>query len=416
MSHIGRMLWVAAISLWMGMTPAWAENDGLIDIAVTDASVRDVLMSLASVGHVNLVVDDSVTGSLTVQLSQVSFDDALAMITQTKGLFVERTGNVILVAASKSSTRFSAIQVVRLQHVKAEDVIDKVALLLGDSPLSQAAAQSSSRLSSNRVMSSADRGALTTKKILPHDAICYQRTKVDTISNSIVFLGSQRELEEARALIAELDVPYPEVLVEAKIVSMDRTASKELGIDWTWSVLHQAPMKNQYEATLHALEKQGSVKVLAQPKILAINGKAAFIQVGDTLPIIQQTQTNISTLSGVSQYIDSGIILTYIPFIHADHSITAQIQTEVSIPAWVSDLKTYEFSKKIADTEVRMQDGETIVIGGLMNTQDTKNFAKIPFLGDLPFLGGLFKSMADSKDDHEVMIFITAHIVKDEQK
>jgi type IV pilus assembly protein PilQ len=414
---IGRMLWLVALSLWMGMTPVGAENDSLIDMAVTDASVRDVLMSLASVGQVNLVVDDSVTGSLTVQLSHVSFEDALATVAQTKGLIVERLGNVIVVAASKSRTRFSAIHVVKLQHVKAEDVIDKVALLLRDSPSSQAVTQkSSSRFSSNRVMSSVDRGAMTTKKILPYDDICYERTKVDTISNSIVFLGSQQELAEVRVLLAELDVPYPEVLVEAKIVSLDRTASKELGIDWTWSVIHQAPVKVQYEATLHDLEKQGNVKVLAQPKILAINGKAAFIQVGDTLPIIQQTQTNISTLSGVNQYIDSGIILTYIPFIHADHSITAQVQTEVSIPTWVSDLKTYEFSKKIADTEVRMQDGETIAIGGLMNTQDTKGLARIPFLSDLPFLGGLFKSTADSKDDHEVMIFITAHIVKDEQK
>lgn len=423
---ISLMLWLVA--LWMGLTPVLAENDSFVDMTVTDAPVRDVLMSLASVGHVNLVVDDSVAGSITVQLSHVPFEDALEIVTQTKGLIYERLGNVVMVVsrgdsssadnkkAGKRNSRFAAIHVVKLQHVKAEDVIDKVALLIGDSPSSQTANQTSpARFSSERVMNSADRGVMTTKKILPNDGICYERTKVDTISNSIVFLGSQHELEAVRALITELDVPYPEVLVEAKIVSLDRTASKQLGIDWKWSAIHQAPVKVQYEATLHALEQQGSVKVLAQPKILAINGKAAFIQVGDTLPIIQQTQTNISTLSGVNQYIDSGIILTYVPFIHADNSITAQIQTEVSIPSWVSDLKTYEFSKKIADTEVRMQDGETIVIGGLMNTQDTKSLAKIPFLSDLPFLGGLFKSTVDSKDDHEVMIFITAHIVRNEQ-
>ncbi len=469
-----RKIWIVlyiTVLFAAGATPGWAASDNLVDMTVTHAEVRDVLMSLASVGNLNLVVDDSVTGTITVQLHNVSVDDALEMVAQTKGLTYERLGNMILVAStgdtqsadgktSKGNQHFGSIHVVRLQHVKAEDVIDKVALLLGDSNSGSSSAASGSGSSSNSSSNndSSTKGSTTTTKISPNDRVAdsqalksalnsgYKRIKVDTISNALVFLGSEREMEKVQAMVQELDVPYPEVLLEAQIVSLDKTASEALGIDWKWSVLPQAPesatssssdssdstktaaqyggviyfghnkgvpFQFQYQATLNALAQKGNVKVLAQPKILAINGKAAFIQVGDSLPVLTQTQTNISTSSSYD-YVNSGIILTYVPYVNADHSITAQIQTEVSIPTWVSDLKTYQFSKKIADTEVRMKDGETIVIGGLMNTQETKSLAKIPFLSDLPFLGGLFKSTANSKEDHEVMIFITAHIVQDQ--
>jgi type IV pilus assembly protein PilQ len=450
------------VVVWLaGTIPAGAAENSLVNMTVTNAEVRDVLMSLASVGNVNLVVDDSVTGNITIQLHNVPFDDALEIVTQTKGLTYEQVGNVILVAnagdsqstdgkpAGKSNKHFGSVHVVKLQHVKAEDIIDKVALLLNDSGDSSSSTSSSSSSSTNSSASSSGsttQGSTTTTKISPKDSASdaqsvkstvnagYKRTKVDTISNSIVFLGSQRELEKVQALVNELDVFYPEVLLEAQIISIDKIGSEALGIDWVWSSAPQSPQSTtvstpqsqyggivhfgnnyqfQYQATISALQKKGNVKILAKPKILAINGKSAFIQVGDSLPIATQNVTTTGTQTSYT-YVNSGIILTYIPYINADNSITAQIQTEVSTPTWVADLKTYQFSKKIADTEVRMKDGETIVIAGLMNTQDTKSLAKVPFLSDLPFLGGLFKSKAETNEDHEVVIFITAHIVKDQ--
>lgn len=449
--------------LLTGTSPVWAAQDNLVNMTVTNAEVRDVLMSLASVADVNLVVDDSVTGTITVQLHDVSFEDALEIVAQTKGLTYERVGNVILVAnagdnqsadgkAGKSNKHFGSVHVVKLQHVKAEDIIDKVALLLGDTGDTSSSTTSSSSSSTNSSSnnssnsSSSTPGTTTTTKISPKDSVSdaqsvkttvnsgYKRTKVDTISNSIVFLGSQRELEKVQALVTELDVPYPEVLLEAQILSVDKTGSEALGVDWVWSTLPQSPQSTtdataqsqyggivhfgsnyqfQFQATLSALQKKGNVKILAKPKILAINGKAAFIQVGDSLPVSTSTVTTTGTTNSYT-YVNSGIILTYIPYINADNSITAQIQTEVSTPTWVSSLNTYQFSKKIADTEVRMKDGETIVIAGLMNTQDEKDLANVPFLSNLPLLGGLFKSNSVTHEDQEVVIFLTAHIVKDQ--
>lgn len=452
---------LCVVFLIMGTTPVWAANDTRVNMTVTNAEVRDVLMSLAAVANVNLVVDDSVTGNITVQLRDVSFEDALEIVTQTKGLTYERLDNVILVANASDSQgadgktgrgnkHFGSVHVLKLQHVKAEDVIDKVALLLGD--FGDIAANGSNN-SVNSFAGNAGNmlpGSTTTTKISPKDAVSdaqsvkravnsgYKRTKVDTISNSIVFLGSQREMEKVQALINELDMPYPEVSLEAQIITVDKTGAEALGIDWLWSVTPQAPISDsssgstaaqyggvvkfgsnngtpyqfQYQTTISALQKKGNVKIIAKPRILAINGKAAFIQIGDSVPVATQNLTSTGTLT-TYDYVNAGIILTYIPYINADHSITAQIQTEVSTPTWVPALNTYQFSKKIADTEVRMKDGETVVIAGLMNTQESKSLAKIPFLSDLPFLGGLFKSKSDRNEDQEVVIFITAHIVKD---
>lgn len=476
---------------WLGLcltvllfwtTPVWAFNSNPVDITVNDTPVRDVLMAMARVAGVNMVIDDSVTGSVTIQLADVPFDDALDIVTQTKGLTYERVGNVIMVANAGISSgtseknggktavpnrHFGSVHVLKLQHIRAEDVIDKVALLLGDLPQggqdSSGGSGSSTNLvnsgnsssSSSSSSSSNNPGALQTSQFSPLSSINqlqavktqtdgkYSRTKIDPISNSIVFLGSNHEAEMVQALLDQLDIAYPEVLIEAKIVSADKTAAEQLGLQWNWSTIPATVSSSssssssstttnypgvisfgrnpqgshyqfQYQATLNALVSHGDAKVLAEPRIMAINGQAAFIQVGDSVPISTQTITTTQTSNSFT-YMDSGIILTYIPHISGDGTITAELQTEVSTPNWVSDLKTYSFAKKIANTEVRVKDGETVIIGGLMNTLESKDTTKVPLLGDLPLVGGLFRNSDKSSESHEVMIFLTSHIVPQNQ-
>ena len=98
--------------------------------------------------------------------------------------------------------------------------------------------------------------------------------------------------------------------------------------------------------------------------------------------------------------------------VSADGDITATVHTEVSAPAYVADLKAYRFQKRSADTTVRLRDGETMVIGGLMGSEETKTLRKIPGLGDLPLLGALFRMSQKTKQTSEIVIFLTAHILK----
>ena len=110
-------------------------------------------------------------------------------------------------------------------------------------------------------------------------------------------------------------------------------------------------------------------------------------------------------------YHKAGIILRYTPWVSDDGSITALVHTEVSSPLYVADLKAYRFQKRSADTTVRLRDGETMVIGGLIGSEEARSLSKIPFLGDLPVLGAFFRNERKSKEDSEIMMFLTAHVL-----
>ena len=99
------------------------------------------------------------------------------------------------------------------------------------------------------------------------------------------------------------------------------------------------------------------------------------------------------------------------PMVNADGCITARVHTEVSSPQYVEDLKAYRFQKRSADTVVRLQDGETMVIGGLIGSEESRTLSEIPFLANLPILGSFFRSVKNTRNESEIMIFLTAHVL-----
>jgi len=159
------------------------------------------------------------------------------------------------------------------------------------------------------------------------------------------------------------------------------------------------------------LVTDGNANVLAKPKIIALNGKEAIINIGDRVPIPTTTTSNNITTTSVT-YENVGIILRYTPYINVDGQITAKVHTEVSSPTYVTEMKAYKFTTRSADTEVRLKDGETMVIGGLIGKEELNSIRRVPLLADLPIVGRLFESVSKSRDETEVIIFLTARIVK----
>lgn len=292
------------------------------------------------------------------------------------------------------------------------------------------------------------------------------RVTVGTDGQSIVLYGTPAEAEACERLLASLDVPAQQVALEAKVVSLTNEASRELGITWDWSPLPQSPQtvdsyesrrrtyigadgkattvyedvpKTEttrsyhgsaeipgivqfgrgpeghpfewyYEAQLHALETAGKAKLLSRPNVTTLTGREANIEIGSEVPVPETETTSRSTTTSFT-YHKAGIILRCTPFVSDDGSITATVHTEVSSPAYVADLKAYRFQKRSADTTVRLRDGETMVIGGLIGSEDIKSLRKVPGLGDLPLLGALFRMTEKSKQTSEIMIFLTAHVL-----
>ncbi|MBQ3433537.1 MAG: type II and III secretion system protein, partial [Selenomonadaceae bacterium] len=120
---------------------------------------------------------------------------------------------------------------------------------------------------------------------------------------------------------------------------------------------------------------------------------------------------NTSTTTSI-EYRDAGIILRYTPRINSDGTITAKIHTEVSTPQYVEDMGAYRFNTRSAETTVTVRDGEPMIIGGLIGAEEAKSVSKIPFLGDLPILGALFRNHRKSKSESELIIFLTAHVLR----
>ena len=375
-----------------------AATTPLVNLDVQQAEIRDVLTALSKLARVSIIADDSVTGKVTVQLSNIPFETALDLITRTKGLSYRRFNDIIVVAsAEKISQQYSQLQVFPLQYAKAEELQKSL------------------------------QGIVDSKYL-----------KSDLTTNALIFNGPRGEEEKLRESIARLDIPYKQITLEAQIVSIVQEDKKNLGLSWEWDEVPSSASTTsssssdttssvkagkinfgpgyvfRYQATLSAMISNGRAKILASPRITTTPGKEAMIFIGDHIPVITEKVSD-NTTTQTTEYVDAGIKLIYTPQVNDEGYITAKVHTEVSTPTLVSELKNYRITTRSADTYVRMKEGETLVIGGLINSEESNSLIKVPFLSNLPILGGLFKDVSKSKVSTEVIIFLKPTILYPEQ-
>lgn len=428
-----------------GTLSAGAAMNSAVNMNVTNGEVRDVLSALAAVGGISIVTDDSVTGKITIQLNNIPFDTALDIVTKTKGLQYQKLDNVIIVGSpEKINQGFGQINIFKLQYAKAADVVNLLGVIFKDG-------QQSTQQGLQQPVATQTAQSSPVNKTNMNGQQTSSRIKVDDATNSLIFSGTPSEVEQIRKILAEVDIPYQQVSLEAQVVAISKDDAKNLGVEWEWS---KAPIYPEYEYDedskrmkvirnsvsgdkdgdvggiisfgrtpegysyemyyqfkINALVTDGKANILAKPKITTINGKEAVINIGGEVPISVTTVSDNTTTTSI-EYKESGIILKYTPRINSDGYITATVHTEVSSPVYVEALKAYRFNKRSADTEVRLKDGETMVIGGLIGKEEAKNYSKVPFLGDLPLLKSLFRNTNNTKSESEVVIFLTAQIVK----
>ncbi|MDD4321698.1 MAG: type II and III secretion system protein [Acidaminococcaceae bacterium] len=357
-----------------------------VSLNIQKGDIRDVLAALSSISGKSIVTDDSVKGTISIDLVDIPFNTALDLITRSKGLAYKNIDNVIVVSSYENINKFFGnIGVYKLQYAKASEVLD------------------------------------TLKTIIKGDGL-----SADAVTNSIVFTGNSGEETKLRDALKVLDVATKQVTLEAKIIAMSVEDTKSLGVAWDWTELPQASDTSstskyggiihlghgytaRFQATVNALITNGKAKILATPRIITIPGKSASIFIGDHIPVLTDKIENGTTTTTTS-YVDAGIKLSYTPIVSDDGYITAIVHTEVSTPTLVSELKNYKITSRTADTNVRMRNGETLVIGGLINEEEQKSLTKIPFLSNIPLLGELFKSRTTTKSKTEVMMILTPYI------
>ena len=262
------------------------------------------------------------------------------------------------------------------------------------------------------------------------------KLSVAKTTNSLILQGSEEEHNRLTSIIKELDKATKQVTLEAKIIALNKENNKSLGINWNWDTIPQRDTNDEdtsddesdntfggnfkfwrgysfrFNATLNALISKGKARVLAKPSIITIPGREASIFIGDHIPVQTEKHDNSGSYTA-TEYIDAGIKLQYTPLISKDGKmVTAKVHTEVSTPVLISELKNYRITSRRADTHVRMFSGQTLVIGGLINEEEQNTLQKIPFLGDLPLLGHLFRNRTKKSSKVEVILLLTPHITE----
>ncbi|MFN7170088.1 MAG: secretin N-terminal domain-containing protein, partial [Candidatus Omnitrophota bacterium] len=278
----------------------------------------------------------------------------------------------------------------------------------------------------------------------------YGKIIADSRTNSVIITDIPAQFPIIEEALAKLDEATPQVMIEAELLETTLGTIDKLGIEWADTIgVYTGPKLTtkfpfrkhdfpegmdktsgmaygtislaNFSAALKLLEQDSETKILARPRILTLNNETAEINITAKTAVATITTvqgvvgtTGIQTTS--AERIDTGIVLKVTPQVNKDGYITMALQPSVTTPVKSQFFTTAEFvdpHKREVKTTVRVKDGDTIVIGGLISTEDKETIKKVPLLGDIPLLGYLFKNRSKDKTDKELIVFITPHIFKE---
>ncbi|MDH1928207.1 type IV pilus secretin PilQ [Pseudomonas sp. 22373] len=381
-----------------------------------DVEVRAVLQVLADYAGVNLVASDAVQGSVTLRLQDVPWDQALDLVLRSKGLSRRQEGNVLLVApaaefaAQSADARVSQLLDAHLQPLRRE--------LL---PIHHAKAADLAQL---------------LQASLEGDGISTGSLSVDERTNTLVVYLPAERLAELRQLVAQLDVPVRQVAIEARIVEANVDYEKSLGVRWGGPLYGEKlrPGKELFvdlgleragssiglgllrgdvllDLELSAMEKSGNGEIISQPKVVTADKETARILKGTEVPYQETSQSGATSVS----FREASLSLEVTPQITPDNKVIMTVRVTKDEPDYVNALNNVPpIRKNEVNAKVRVADGETIVIGGVYSTSQNNVVDKVPFFGDLPYVGRLFRRDALQEKKSELLVFLTPRIMSDQ--
>jgi type IV pilus assembly protein PilQ len=415
---------------------------GTVEIHVADLPLSDVLQLLSLEGKRNIITSPDVSGAVTANLYDVTFEEALTAILTANGAGYRKVGNFIYVYSEDELAQMAAAlgkpitRVFPLNYVSAKDAKSYVSPIVGEAGTITASMAPSTGLTSQATDGGGDASAA---------------------QDIIVVTASTEILAQVERLLKKIDVRPRQVLIEATILRAELSDENALGIDFsivggvdlellgassngiqdiTLGMLPQdrferfnaaaatdfagdvpdggltiGIIKDQVAIFLHALEQVTDTTVLANPKILALNKQKGQVIVGRRDGFLTTTVTETQAIQTV-EFLETGTQLIFRPFIADDGFVRMELHPEDSVGFVNAQGLPSEQTTEVT-TNVLVRDGETILIGGLFREVTTDAKRQIPVLGNLPGVGSLFRSRNDSTSREEVIILLTVHIVKD---
>jgi type IV pilus assembly protein PilQ len=425
-----------------------------ISMDFKDADVTNVFRIIAEVSNLNIITSDDVKGKVSLRLVNVPWDQALDIVLRSKSLGASQDGNVLRIAPLSSlrkeeQDRFDSQKLVEQSRQEA---------------LNRAAeAKATQEAVFDTIPVSYSKASELLAKIKPL-ASKYGKLDSDDRTNVLIIRDLPKNIAEVKTLVATLDTATPQVLIEARIVEVDTSFTRELGVQWGGTFVAGGSTKYgitgaqdtsgaitsgsalvdavtalatpnyavnlpaaigsgsgggiafgilrdnlRLDLSLSALEASGKGKVISSPKIVTTDNKEATIEQGTQIPY-----STVSASGTNTQFVDATLSLKVTPHITPDGRVSMKLEAKNDSQGQTGANGQPAINKKKATTEVLIRDGETTVIGGILQISRTENQSAVPWLSKIPVLGYLFRKDSNTTSNRELLIFITPKVLKQE--
>lgn len=419
-------------------------NGEKLSLNFQDIEIRSVLQLIADFTNLNLVASDTVGGRITLRLQNVPWDQALDLILKTKGLDKRQIGNVLMIGPADEIASRERLELENNRQVEALAVLQTEFVQVNYAKATEVAS-----------LLSGEQGLLSTRGSV----------SVDARTNTLLIQDTAAKLDGIRSALNYLDKPVRQVIIEARIVIASTNFDKALGIRWgggtsyargstqisvggsqtTLSDLNPTGSAQGNQAAgktinfpdalvvdlgavnpsstfaiglltdeglldleLSALESDGISEVISQPKLVTADGQTARIESGVEIPYQEASSSGATSTS----FKDAVLSLEVTPQITPDDRIIMTLKVNKDSVGEVFN-GVPSIDTRAIETQVLVENGETIVLGGVYDTSTIEAVSKTPFLGDLPYVGRLFRRTSKSEEKSELLIFITPKLIKD---
>ena len=426
--------------------------------------VRALLQVIADFTNFNVVTSDTVTGNVTLRLKDVPWDQALDIILQAKGLGLRKSGNVILIAPKDELTAKEKVDLESRQQIAALEPVRTQAF-----QLNYTKAEVVAKGLTGQDSGQGGGGSTTTRLLSPRGSVLYE-----TRTNQLFVSDIPSKLEEIQTLIAKIDIPVRQVLIEARIVEADDSFGRSLGVKLGFADLRgpnggvgygiggnggrvsiggnlnavgaqtgqtnittvpfndtnfvnlPATAQGGYNPAtfalslfgssvnrflnleISALEADGRGKVVSSPRLVTADQIKATIQQGTKVPYQRATSSGATAI----EFVDATLKLEVTPQITPEGNVILDVEVNKdSIGAATQGV--FSINTKSVKTQVLVENGGTVVIGGIFEQTDRSDVTKVPVLGDVPYLGNLFKTKTTAVRKTELLIFLTPKVVSE---
>lgn len=386
------------------------KGETLLSLDFKDAEITTILQALSQSYGLNIIAGEDVKGKVTVSFRDVTLEQALDSLLKVNGFAYERVNNVIIVRSAKGG---KSTVILPLKYVSADTAKDMLA------------------------------------KVISSDG----SLEIHKEANALVVTDVANNIAQIKGLLGEMDAPPVQISIEAKLVDIQSKDLRAIGVKYNVEykdtdifghrgstnttaeevdssfdlatesstlsggqfILNTFTIKHWVaDATIDALVSKQKAHLLASPSITVLNNHEAKIIIGEKVPYREETQTPVGTTE-TTRFIDVGTSLSVTPRANDDDYVTMTIHPEVSSVSELLD-DGPRITTREADTTVRVRDGETVVIGGLIKNENNGIRSRIPILGSLPVIGFLFSNRNEDKIQTELAVFITPHIIRSDRK